>query len=461
MNIGVLALGRSTHDIEFAHVKLQQCLQFLHSTSHKIYGICELLLESEPTLREIENLKDAPIDFIIILQATFTDASMTVKIAQTFLSDIGIWSIPEPRLGGRLRLNSFCGLNLASHALGLNDIQFSWLYENPENIEISRFQNFLENKRSVKRLEASYSEIFPSNKAKIIKNKIKKFKIGKIGKHPDGFDTCKYDPIKLKKLSGVSVEEIDLDKLFETAKKTKQDKVKTSYNEIKNKISLIDEVDQSELDLSIRLKSSLESIKENGKFDAFAIRCWPEMFTEYGGAVCGPASLMGENKTPCACEADVYGSLTQLILQEVSGSQVFLTDLVDIDINDNTGVIWHCGQAPISMCDKDFKARATIHTNRKMPLLFEFPLKPGIVTLMRISQAFGQQKMIISKGKILKRDMAFTGTSGVIEFNSEASDVLNDVISSGLEHHMALAYGDHTQMLEEVASVMDLPIIKI
>jgi len=185
------------------------------------------------------------------------------------------------------------------------------------------------------------------------------------------------------------------------------------------------------------------------------------MFTEYGGAVCGPASLMGENKTPCACEADVYGSLTQLILQEVSGSQVFLTDLVDIDINDNTGVIWHCGQAPISMCDKDFKARATIHTNRKMPLLFEFPLKPGIVTLMRISQAFGQQKMIISKGKILKRDMAFTGTSGVIEFNSEASDVLNDVISSGLEHHMALAYGDHTQMLEEVASVMDLPIIKI
>ena len=137
MNIGVLALGRSTHDIEFANAKLKQCLNFLHSTSHKIYGSCQLLLESEPTLREIENLKDAPVDFIIILQVTFTDASMTVKIAKTFLSGIGIWSIPEPRLGGRLRLNSFCGLNLASHALGLNDVRFSWLYENPENSEIS------------------------------------------------------------------------------------------------------------------------------------------------------------------------------------------------------------------------------------------------------------------------------------------------------------------------------------
>ena len=58
---------------------------------------------------------------------------------------------------------------------------------------------------------------------------------------------------------------------------------------------------------------------------------------------------------------------------------------------------------------------------------------------MRRSQAFEYHQMIISKGKILKRVMAFTGTSGFIEFNSEASDELNDVISKGLEHHMARA----------------------
>ena len=58
---------------------------------------------------------------------------------------------------------------------------------------------------------------------------------------------------------------------------------------------------------------------------------------------------------------------------------------------------------------------------------------------MRISQAFEQHQMMISKGKVLKRVMAFTGTSGVIEFKSEANDVLNVLISIGLEHHMALA----------------------
>ena len=55
------------------------------------------------------------------------------------------------------------------------------------------------------------------------------------------------------------------------------------------------------------------------------------------------------------------------------------------------------------------------------------------------SQSFEKHQMIISKGKVLKRVMAFSVTSGVIEFKSEANDVLNVLISIGLEHHMALA----------------------
>jgi hypothetical protein len=31
---------------------------------------------------------------------------------------IAIWAVPEPRIGGRLRLNAYCGLNLAAHAHG-------------------------------------------------------------------------------------------------------------------------------------------------------------------------------------------------------------------------------------------------------------------------------------------------------------------------------------------------------
>jgi L-fucose isomerase-like protein len=226
-------------------------------------------------------------------------------------------------------------------------------------------------------------------------------------------------------------------------------------------ISGLDQVDQQQLDRSFRLKLALDAIKAQGSFDAFAIRCWPETFTDYGGAVCGPAAMMGEARTPCACEADVYGAATQLILQAASGTPVFLTDLVDVDAEDNSAVVWHCGQAPLSMADPDAVAEATIHTNRKMPLLFEFPLKPGPVTFLRLSQAYGRHALVVARGEMLKRRKAFTGTSGVVRFERDAGDVLDRVMNSGLEHHMALAYGDHVKVLESFASAAGLPVIHL
>ena len=298
-----------------------------------------------------------------------------------------------------------------------------------------------------------------SKKARAIKQKISSYKIGKIGKRPDGFTTCNYDQEMLRDFCGIKVEELDLDELFSLAKTVKSKKIEDDFKYLKNRLTFIENVNQKELTNSLKLKNSLQEIKLKGNYDAFAIRCWPEMFTEYGAAICAPASMMTENRIPCACEADVYGAVTQLILQEVSNQPVFLTDIVDIDIKDNTGVFWHCGQAPISMCGSEFVPRATIHTNRKMPLLFEFPLKEGSVTVMRISQAFGKLKMIIAKGNILKRDLPFTGTSGVIQFDREAKEVLEDIISSGLEHHVAIAYGDFEELLSEVASELNLPVL--
>ncbi|HSF92209.1 MAG TPA: hypothetical protein VLA51_08380, partial [Paracoccaceae bacterium] len=156
-----------------------------------------------------------------------------------------------------------------------------------------------------------------------------------------------------------------------------------------------------------------------------------------------------------------YGALTQLILMEAAKAPVFLTDLVDMDAQDNTGVVWHCGQAPLSMRDPEGPSEATIHTNRKQPLLYQFTLKPGPVTFMRISQARNTPQMVLGYGEMIRRPMAFTGTSGVVRFERDASSVLDDIISSGLEHHMALAYGDHRTALRGVAGALGLPLLEI
>ena len=195
--------------------------------------------------------------------------------------------------------------------------------------------------------------------------------------------------------------------------------------------------------------------------DAMAVRCWPEMFTEYGGAVCGPVSILGQSGIPCACEADVHGALSQLILQRVAQAPVFLADMVDMDPDDDSAVVWHCGQAPLSMRDPDAPCVVTVHSNRKLPLLFEFPLKPGKITLMRISRSQGTYKMVLLGGRMLRRPLAFSGTAGVVRFEQPVARMMQDIINCGLEHHLAIAYGDHRLMLRSVAAALGLPILDL
>ncbi len=460
MKIGILPLGRPTFDVPFAEEKLTAMLAALDATGHEVIGPRELLFDEAATRTAIADLAAQAPDQVLVLQVTFTDASMTVAIANAFAQPISIWAVPEPRLGGRLRLNAFCGLNLASHALSLNTRAFGWLYADPEAEIAPDLDALLAGERMSHTLDAAAPPA-PGPDGERVAEAVAGRRIARIGAAPVGFHTCDYDAGALNDLAGVAVDELSLEALFDTARAQPAAAADALRAALDPDVVGLDAVDQPELDRSLRLKLALDEIRGKGAYDAFAIRCWPETFTEYGGAVCGPAAMMGEARVPCACEADVYGALTQLVLKEAANAPVFLTDLVDMDAADNSGVVWHCGQAPLSMRDTDAPNEATIHTNRKQPLLFQFPLKPGRVTLLRISQAHGRPHMVLAGAEMLKRPMAFTGTSGVLRFDRPADAVLDDIIASGLEHHMALAYGDHRATLRQVAGALNLPLLEL
>ena len=130
-SIGVLALGRPTFDVAFAEQLLAEARTALLASGHDIIGGDRLLFDADATMSALVDLKSRKLDLVLILQVTFTDASMTVRIASELTAPLALWAFPEPRLGGRLRLNGFCGLNLAAHALGVNNTAFSYAYSAP------------------------------------------------------------------------------------------------------------------------------------------------------------------------------------------------------------------------------------------------------------------------------------------------------------------------------------------
>ena len=440
MRIGILPLARPTFDVPYAEEALAGMLAALdaHAAAggHAVVGPRRLLMEADDAaLAEV-----AEADVLLILQATFTDAAFATRAATAFGGRVAVWAAREPRAGGRLRLNAFCGLNLLSHALGLNGVPFAWAYG--EGADLGAL------------LEGPLPEPVEGAPVEAAPVAVRPLRIGRIGARPEGFDTCDYDGPRLKALTGAEVVVTDLSDLFDRARAAPEAAV-APFRARAAALERADALDAGEMDRSVRLAAALEGLRAEQGLDAMAIRCWPETFTEYGGAVCGPVSMLGEARVPCACEADVYGAVTQAILQDVAGAPVFLADVVDVD--DATAVVWHCGQAPESMAAAP--PAATVHTNRRQALLLEFALRPGRVTLFRLSQARGRAQVVIATGEATDAPMAFTGTSGTIRW--DRAGVADDLIASGLEHHMALAYGDHADALRGVAAGLGLPALEL
>ncbi len=91
----------------------------------------------------------------------------------------------------------------------------------------------------------------------------------------------------------------------------------------------------------------------------------------------------------------------------------------------------------------------------------EFPLKPGLVTFARLSLATGSHRLVIGRGEMLRAPLSFGGTSGVLRFERPVRDVFDKIVGEGLEHHIALTYGDHADALTAMAGLVHIPILRL
>ena len=161
------------------------------------------MLTGETTARAMKALEQLEFDRLLIIQATFTDAEAISDAARRFAHPLAIWAMPEPRTGGRLRLNSFCGLNLASHALGLLGRPFSPLYSDPATVDPHMISELFSERGVVEGLSAESTRSQSSGEAAGIVSAIFGSTVGRIGTRPTGFDTCNFDAGELSAKLGL------------------------------------------------------------------------------------------------------------------------------------------------------------------------------------------------------------------------------------------------------------------
>lgn len=456
-SIALVAIARPTFDVPLAQSIADTILAQIEAAGYGVVGPrSQLLLDSAGASTAIAQLADGQFDLLILLQASFADSSMAVQMAEALQNSsvpILLWATPDARSGERLRLNSLCGINLAGHAFHLRGIPFDYLLSPPAD-------------------PAALKKIEQLARVGYARRQLRTARVGLVGEHPAGFDTCAYDADHLRELFGVQVTPLPLATTLERAAAVECEPRQAFLERVGHDVHNLADLDQASLTGTAGVYAALRATVDEQQLSGVAVRCWPEFFTELGCAACGAMSVLNEEQCPASCEADVNGTVTSLLLQALSGEPAFITDLVSIDAESDTGVLWHCGLAPVSMADPEAPILGAIHSNRKLPLLFEFPLKPGRVTIARLHRtrrhASGKRQtpidnyqLVVGGGEMVRAPKSFSGTSGVVRFDRPAVEVFDTVMRQGLEHHFCLTYGDYQAELELFAKLVGLAVLKL
>ncbi|WP_319567102.1 L-fucose/L-arabinose isomerase family protein [Cohaesibacter marisflavi] len=440
--VGVVALGRPTFDVPYAEEILAKAWKNLEKLDVELIGKPELLFDADAVLAALPALKERKLDMLLLLQVTFTDATMTVELGKEVDGLLVMWSFPEARTGGRLRLNSFCGVNLASHALSRNNLSIDYIHDAPDSA-------------------AARDRLMVLARAGAVVNDLQGARMKLVGHHPDGFDACNFNAEQLKAIFGVEVDQTPILDFINEVRELPDSVADAPYERRAKDFPNLAELDQDATRKTLKVYSKLRQEADDRSYKGVAVRCWPDFFTEYGCAACGALALLNEDHTPGGCEADMLGVLTSVVLQNASGGSVFNTDLVDVNLEDDTIVFWHCGQAPIDMADREQTVQGTIHSNRKLPLLSEFALKPGRITVARFSQGHEKLRLILAGAEMIKAPLAFSGTAGTAKPDIPVAEFLDRMISEGLEHHTALTYGDHRPVLRAIAKRLGIEVVEL
>ncbi len=363
------------------------------------------------------------VQLICIIAASWFEDYLVLDILEECDKPVILWGIPGMETG------SLCGTQQLSFILKQLGKPYKVLYDE------------IDSKDAISIL-MRYASICK------LKSYLRRTKIGYLGYRVEGMTETTGHEIALKRMFGSRVVNIDTQvfsrELLNIDTRIAMDK----WNKTKSCVGDVQCKDEDGIE-SMKSYFVLKSLIEEKMLDAIAIGCYPHLM----GKVCIPASLLGEEGIPIACEGDINGALGMIMLSWLSSAPVHNTDLLNPIPEDNAIIFSHCGSGGFSLsksCSDITLAPVRLMDNGVCCL---FPAKPGHVTMVNIVPTIGSYKMGILEGHALETEMVFPGNPIKVKFDQDYRDILSWIIDEGLGHHWMIAYGSFKSELIDLANM--------
>ncbi len=451
IKVGLTAVSRDCFPIELSK-KRRDNLAAACKRKNIPVTVIETIIENEKdVLAALAEMERKDVNAQVIFLGNFGPEGPISLFAQRFPGPTMLIAAAEERARDLVngRGDAYCGLLSASFNMGLRRIN-PYIPESPVG--------------DAEELAEAIADFIPI--ARIIEG-MKHLKIFSFGPRPHDFLTC-HTPIQPLFDLGVEVmENSELDLLDIVKAEQGNPEVKEIAADMAKELGqgntypdLLEKLAQYELALKKFMQQNLGA----ARYGVFANKCWPAFEKYFGHVPCYINSRLAAQGIPAACEADIYGALSeymalcagQLPPTLLDINNTVPKDLIEANKQELKGYspedLWmgfHCGNTS-SSCLVNPKMQHQLIMHRLMEPgqqpgitrgTLEGQIKPGPVTIFRLQAAPDTRlRAYIAEGEVLNIAPNSFGAIGVFAVAGMRRFYRHVLLEKRFPHHTAIAY---------------------
>lgn len=464
MKVLMIPTARATFAIDVAKERGAAAKALLQELGAEVFGPEELVMNDDD-VAAAHSLVSEPHDVIIHVHASFCDAGPAMTLYRDVEEPIVSWSFREPGpVGDRLWLNSLCGSNLMGHALVRAGKSLRLLYGDPDepSVREALTRIIAGELPDAPELPGVAEGSFDDAAAEQALQTLSTQAIGVIGDAPKGFTPSQFDGQLIKELFHLDVVPMELDSLLEDIEAVPQERRETELVDALRWQPSLEDSGADNLGDFAAVTTSLRDWQKKTGVQALALECWPGLPTKLRVCPCSSMSRLADEEIATQCERDVYGAVTMLLLQALGSGITYLVDTVDLDQDKNLVRFWHCGAAATKLAADPDPGTQGLHCNRKIGVAGNFPLKPGRVVAVRLTEdpKTDGLRMLIASGEAIKAPNRFQGNTADVIMDSDAENFVTSLVTGGFPHHTVLSWADVRPGLRAVARKLNIPVVE-
>jgi L-fucose isomerase-like protein len=451
VSLGVVAVSRDCFPIELSRERRKKVIAACKKKNLPVVEIETIIENERDVVKALAELAQKGANALCVYLGNFGPEGPETLVAQKFNGPAMFVAAAEDTgkdlIGGRG--DAYCGMLSAAYNIGLRNLK-PYIPEYP-----------IGDPEEVASMIADFVPV-----ARVVLG-VRNLKLFSFGPRPFDFLTC-HAPIQPLYDMGVEImENSELDLLDVVQAQKGNPEVKKIATEMAFELGkgntypdLLEKLAQYEFALEKFLQDNLGA----SQYAAFANKCWPAFEKYFGHVPCYLNSRLAAKGVPVACEADIYGALSEYMVvcaTEVPPAILDINNSVPKDMYEECkkeigsyalSDLWmgfHCGNTSSGcLVNPMMQYQLIMHRLQepgKEPNVtrgtLEGQIKAGPITLFRMqSTSEAKIRAAVANGEVLNVNPKSFGCIGVFAINEMGRFYRHVLIEKRFPHHTAIAF---------------------